>query len=127
MSGGELNGPIFNSGEWDIIMAQSIPEVEDSVADTVLDMWRDTLDYNIRVNRDRYISETRVTRMDDAAVLNDGTSLYGPWLEGTGSRNAPVTRFKGYGSARDVAQRAQEDISTIAEPAVAQLVEELNT
>lgn len=26
----------------------------------------------------------------------DGNVIYGPWLEGVGSRNAPVTRFKGY-------------------------------
>lgn len=28
--------------------------------------------------------------------IHDGGVIYGPWLEGTGSRNSPVTRFPGY-------------------------------
>jgi hypothetical protein len=28
--------------------------------------------------------------------VHDGGVIYGPWLEGTGSRNSPVTRFPGY-------------------------------
>ncbi|MGV9803926.1 hypothetical protein ACWDTP_38425, partial [Mycobacterium sp. NPDC003449] len=34
--------------------------------------------------------------------VNDGGVVYGPWLEGTGSRNAPVTRFRGYATFRRV-------------------------
>lgn len=30
------------------------------------------------------------------SVVNDMDVIYGPWLNGTGSRNYPVTRFKGY-------------------------------
>jgi hypothetical protein len=37
------------------------------------------------------------------AVISDGGVVYGPWLEGVGSRN-DVTRFKGYGSFRRVGQ-----------------------
>ncbi len=29
--------------------------------------------------------------------VDDGGVVYGPWLEGVGSRNTPVTRFAGYG------------------------------
>lgn len=38
--------------------------------------------------------------------INDGPSTfkYGPWLEGTGSRNA-TTRFKGYGTFVIIAQQ----------------------
>lgn len=28
--------------------------------------------------------------------IHDSGVIYGPWLEGTGSRNSPVTRFPGY-------------------------------
>jgi len=44
---------------------------------------------------------SRVSGMQ--AVISDGGVVYGPWLEGVGSRNA-VTRFKGYGSFRRVGQ-----------------------
>lgn len=36
-------------------------------------------------------------------TISDGGVIYGPWLEGTGSRNQ-TTRFKGYGSFRKTAQ-----------------------
>ena len=39
--------------------------------------------------------------------VDDNKVIYGPWLEGTGSRNQ-TTRFKGYGLWRRVAQRVQK-------------------
>jgi hypothetical protein len=35
--------------------------------------------------------------------VHDSGVIYGPWLEGVGSRNFPVTRFKGYFTFRKVA------------------------
>ncbi len=37
--------------------------------------------------------------------VHDSDIVYGPWLEGVGSRNFPVTRFKGYSTFRKVAQQ----------------------
>jgi hypothetical protein len=37
-----------------------------------------------------------------SAIIYDGNVVYGPWLEGIGSRNA-TTRFKGYGVYRQTA------------------------
>lgn len=37
---------------------------------------------------------------DKTVVVNDDDVIYGPWLEGIGSRNWPVTRFKGYAAFR---------------------------
>ncbi len=37
--------------------------------------------------------------------VHDSGIIYGPWLEGVGSRNFPVTRFKGYSMFRKVAQQ----------------------
>ena len=39
--------------------------------------------------------------------IDDGGVIYGPWLEGTSSRNQ-TTRFKGYSSFRKTAQLMQE-------------------
>lgn len=47
--------------------------------------------------------ETRVTTeraSADVSRVHDQGVVYGPWLEGVGSRNFPVTRFKGYGHWR---------------------------
>ncbi|MFJ5967886.1 hypothetical protein [Streptomyces sp. NPDC093060] len=43
--------------------------------------------------------ESRVTTTNvssEVALVHDQGVVYGPWLEGVGSRNAPVTRFPGY-------------------------------
>ncbi len=61
-------------------------------------------------------SITSATRFNKAAtfdvvVTDSGApAIYGPWLAGTSSRNAPVTRFRGYTHWRKAAQR----INTLA-------------
>jgi hypothetical protein len=47
------------------------------------------------------------------ALITDGGCIYGPWLEGIGSRN-DTSRFKGYSSFRKTAQWLQERIGDIA-------------
>lgn len=41
--------------------------------------------------------------------------VYGPWLEGTGSRNFPVTRFKGYATYRRKFQEIDRRAPIIAD------------
>ncbi len=53
-------------------------------------------------------------RADDDRVTDDDV-IYGPWLEGTGSRNDD-TRFKGYFTFRRVGQRLQADAARRVEP-----------
>ena len=47
-----------------------------------------------------YQSRVTVDRAGAGYRLSDGGVIYGPWLEGTGSRNSPVTRFAGYATFR---------------------------
>lgn len=55
--------------------------------------------------------KTTLVTSDTARVHDDGV-VYGPWLAGVGSRNFPVTRFKGYSHWREakelVAARGQQ-------------------
>ena len=46
-------------------------------------------------------------------VISDSGVIYGPWLEGTGSRNA-TTRFKGYHTFRKVTQELDRKARGIA-------------
>jgi hypothetical protein len=39
--------------------------------------------------------------------VHDSDIIYGPWLEGVGSRNYPTTRFRGYSTFRKVAQQIE--------------------
>lgn len=51
--------------------------------------------------------------------ITDNDVIYGPWLEGVGSRNFPTTRFRGYGTFRKVAQRLNNEAAGIVERAIA--------
>jgi hypothetical protein len=67
-----------------------------------------------------YQSFIQTERKVDSTEINDGwptsgTPVYGPWLEGTGSRNSPVTRFKGYRTFRLVAQRMNAQVGPKAD------------
>lgn len=71
-----------------------------------------------------YESNVKTTLVSsDTARVDDSGVVYGPWLEGVGSRNSPVTRFAGYGHwriAKDlVAARGPE----IAERALGRHIE----
>ena len=58
-------------------------------------------------------------------VIRDGNVIYGPWLEGIGSRNI-TTRFKGYHSFRLTAQELQQEAPKIVRKQVEQAMRELN-
>lgn len=47
-------------------------------------------------------------------MIHDGDVIYGPWLEGTGSRNSPVTRFPGYFTFRRTKALLDRQASQIA-------------
>jgi hypothetical protein len=63
--------------------------------------------------------ETRIRTDKQTAerwLINDGphTFKYGPWLEGTGSRNR-TTRFKGYWTFKIVTQKLRTKAGRVAE------------
>ena len=58
-------------------------------------------------------------------LLTDGGVVYGPWLEGVGSRNA-TTRFKGYSSFRKTGDYLRGAIKGIAQKVVKRLAGRLN-
>lgn len=56
----------------------------------------------------------------------DQDSVYGPWLEGTGSRNFPVTRFKGYHGWRKARQATEKKVLPTARKVLRRYMRELN-
>ena len=58
--------------------------------------------------------------------ISDGGVLYGPWLEGVGSRNE-TTRFKGYGSFRRTAQELQKMVPQVLGRHLDRAIKELNS
>jgi hypothetical protein len=54
--------------------------------------------------------------------IHDDMVVYGPWLEGVGSRNYPVTRFRGYHSFRIVKNRMAQLSKRIVEAHLARTI-----
>jgi hypothetical protein len=77
------------------------------------------LDQSIRNPTPYYETQITVERAGSDVVVHDRGVVYGPWLEGVGSRNYPATRFAGYHSFRRAFQqldRKAEQIATHALP-----------
>jgi hypothetical protein len=58
------------------------------------------------------------------ARVHDNRGIYGPWLEGVGSRNR-TTRFKGYHNFRTATQVLQRAAKPLAEHVIAQHIHKL--
>jgi hypothetical protein len=73
-----------------------------------------------------YESQIRAQRVDaETWSVNDTNVIYGPWLEGTGSRNAPVTKFKGYHTFRIVRNRMAQKMKAIVAAHLDRAIKEL--
>ncbi len=68
-----------------------------------------------------YQSQINIARRGLAEVVNDGMVIYGPWLEGVGSRNQ-TTRFKGYASFRRAKQTIEQQVPALVQPALARFL-----
>lgn len=84
------------------------------------------LDTSIRHPTPYYETQIGTLRDGDTQLVHDNDVIYGPWLEGVGSRNAPVTRFAGYGSFRRAAQELESQALGVLAPLVDQAVGRLN-
>ena len=62
---------------------------------------------------------------DLSAVITDGRVVYGPWLEGVGSRNQS-TRFKGYATFRRTEQWLQTKAEKIFKAHIQRFVTRMN-
>jgi hypothetical protein len=62
----------------------------------------------------------------DHLIITDTPVVYGPWLEGVGSRNYPVTRFAGYHTFRRVSQLLDSMAEVKADSELTPYVERLN-
>lgn len=73
-----------------------------------------------------YESRVKTERVSaDTSRVHDSGVVYGPWLAGVGSRNYPVTRFKGYDHWRIAKQAVQRAGPAMAERAVARHLPEM--
>lgn len=123
MDGFSASGPLFD-GQAEQAMRAFAHAAEDHVAKDGVNKVQDRLGDVIRHDTGYYESQIQTDRSGEGARINDGGVVYGPWLEGVGSRNR-TTRFKGYFTFRQVTQRIQDSAAAKAEEVLPQYLERM--
>ena len=100
----ELSGPLFDGSAVDAIK-NYVDDLPLEVAKAGLDDWLTIYRSQVQHPTPYYEYFVRAERQGTAAahLWDGGEVVYGPWLEGTGSRNSPHTRFPGYHSMEKTA------------------------
>lgn len=73
-----------------------------------------------------YESRIRKERQMNDWMVTDSGVIYGPWLEGTGSRNQ-ISRFKGYRTFQITRRELDQKKVSIAQPIVDRFVRNMNS
>lgn len=113
MSHVKISGPLFD-GRADAAVNAFTDEAEVRIAEHGVNMVRTQLDRVLRNPTGYYESQVQTDRSVGDVAINDNGVVYGPWLEGVGSRNR-TTRFKGYATFRIVTQQLDAISVHIAE------------
>lgn len=111
-------GPLFDGR-----LARSIADAVDDAEQTIARMGADHLKDDLGVPPFKhptgwYRSHITEKRVGSLWRITDSGVIYGPWLAGTGSRNAS-SRFKGYAHWR----RLLQYVNTIAKPTTEKIVQ----
>lgn len=108
-----FSGPVF-SGEAEAVLRRYVTDMTGQVAQEGRDMVEQILPGVLQHPTGYYQSHIQVERQASTSVVTDGGVVYGPWLEGVGSRNQ-TTRFKGYGTFRRAFQQLDGQAGKIAD------------
>ncbi len=119
-----LSGPLFN-GEADRAAASMVERIRHHVASSGMQRLYIRFGRVLRDPTPIYTTRLRTRRLATRDVIDDRRMVYGPWLEGTGSRNK-TTRFKGYRTFRIVTATLQIDAKDLAQPIVALHMDRMN-
>lgn len=110
----DYKGPLFD-GRAEKAFHDAEKDVEQALAKEALHRVKRHFHMHFKHPTGRYESRVHISTLGRGAEVGDGGSVYGPWLEGTGSRNAPVTRFRGYHAFRDVTAEMDHESERITE------------
>lgn len=119
----EVSGPLFD-GRADTALDGYLRDAQLTVAKEAKRRVLSRLSQVLRNPTGTYEGAIDIVESEDPFVT-DGDIIYGPWLEGVGSRNK-TTRFKGYRTFRLVAQKLKEDVGQIAERVLPKWLSRMN-
>lgn len=118
-------GPLFN-GLAKKAARDFTREASLEIAKEGQSMWIAQLNRSMKHPTGYYTSNIMINRAGNSNTVHDNDVIYGAWLEGTGSRNFPVTRFKGYHSMRKVRQKLDSKAPRIAERVLRRYLPRMN-
>lgn len=122
--GVHVSGPLFDD-DTHKIMSEFVTEAVQEVGAQGLANWHTHLDASLKHPTGWYEEHlTSELMAPDVDIMHDKGMIYGPWLEGTGSRNQ-TTKFKGYAAARLAAQELEAQADQVLQPAVQRLIARL--
>lgn len=111
-----VSGPLFD-GRATRAMDEFADELEEEGAEWAHDHIIGTYHRSFKDPTPRYEFAVRVRKTRGGAEVWDGGQagpVYGPWLEGVGSRNA-TTRFKGYWAFRKASEALDRRIAEMGD------------
>lgn len=106
-------GPLFD-GSADGTIKAFQDDVEQEVGEYTVNRIQGELGHVLVHPTGYYRSRVTTERRGENVLVTDGGVVYGPWLEGVGSRNKS-TRFKGYATFRRISQAVRNEVGPIAE------------
>lgn len=116
----DKRGPIFD-GRIEQEITSACADIEKRVATLGASMVRTELNAVLKVQTPYYRFKVIAEPTPPGWTIHDQRMVYGPWLEGTGSRNR-TTRFKGYATFRRTVSKIQMRANEIADNVIAKYV-----
>jgi hypothetical protein len=117
-------GPVFD-GRARAIVDDLLNAMSGKVAQQGYDDVRTTLHGVLRHPTGNYEAHISVEHQRNDWAVNDHGIVYGPWLEGVGSRNQ-TTRFKGYFTFRRVSNALQGKVTNLTRNVVETHIKRMN-
>lgn len=118
-------GPLFD-GRAEKVTAEATRDIEKTVATLGASMVRSELQRVLKVQTPYYRLRVQAQPTNPHWKIWDQRVIYGPWLEGTGSRNFPKTRFKGYSTFRRMTQAINARAVAMGNAVMAKYVGKIN-
>lgn len=110
-----ITGPLYDGRALAAVDAYT-RQIEHDIAVAGQKMVLDRLAQVLQHPTGHYQSLIRTDRVSNGERISDGGKVvYGPWLEGIGSRNYPKTIFRGYRTFRLIGQQLRMDVWRVAE------------
>lgn len=108
----QIRGALFTKGV--PLSNEFITRAKEALADAGVNLVLAQLAANLQNPTGRYESRIGTEKQVDDIFVTDDGMIYGPWLEGTGSRNK-TTKFKGYASFRKASQQLERQVDRIVD------------